>query len=88
VITKRIIALEGDTVFTLLPYPDKLVKIPKGHCWVEGDDAFHSKDSNEYGPLPLALINAKVSYILWPFSRFSKVERVESSRVSVFKEDV
>ncbi|CAI2169492.1 1798_t:CDS:2 [Funneliformis geosporum] len=87
VITKRIIALEGDTVLPLPPYPDKFVKIPKGHCWVEGDEIFHSKDSNEYGPVPLALINAKVSYILWPFSRFSKVERFENSRVSVFKGD-
>ncbi|GBC26573.2 mitochondrial inner membrane protease subunit 2 [Rhizophagus irregularis DAOM 181602=DAOM 197198] len=87
VITKRIIALEGDTVFTTLPHPDKFVKIPKGHCWIEGDDIFHSKDSNEYGPVPLALINAKVSYILLPFSRFGKIERVESSRVSVFKDD-
>ncbi|CAB4421551.1 unnamed protein product [Rhizophagus irregularis] len=51
------------------------------------DDIFHSKDSNEYGPVPLALINAKVSYILLPFSRFGKIERVESSRVSVFKDD-
>ncbi|CAG8752987.1 3587_t:CDS:2, partial [Dentiscutata heterogama] len=50
VITKRIIALEGDTVFTLPPYPDKFLRIPNGHCWVEGDDVYHSKDSNTFGP--------------------------------------
>jgi inner membrane protease subunit 2 len=53
IITKRIIALEGDTVLTALSYPDKFVKIPKGHCWIEGDDVLHSKDSNVYGPVSI-----------------------------------
>ncbi|KAH9899761.1 LexA/Signal peptidase [Cubamyces lactineus] len=35
-IVKRIIALEGDTVKTLPPYPDAEVCIPPGHAWVEG----------------------------------------------------
>ncbi|RUS21286.1 mitochondrial inner membrane protease subunit 2 [Endogone sp. FLAS-F59071] len=75
-ITKRIIALEGDTVKTLKPYPEKLVHIPKGHMWVEGDEAFHSRDSNTFGSVPLGLINAKVTFILWPLSRFGPVARV------------
>ncbi|KAG9299953.1 hypothetical protein G9A89_009681 [Geosiphon pyriformis] len=72
-ITKRIIALEGDTVITLPPNPNRLVYVPRGHCWVEGDENFHSKDSNTFGPVPLGLINAKVTHILWPFSRFGRV---------------
>ena len=36
VLIKRILAIEGDTVRTLPPYPDAEVKIPQGHVWVEG----------------------------------------------------
>ena len=27
------------------------MKIPKGHCWVEGDNHSHSHDSNSFGPV-------------------------------------
>lgn len=33
---KRIIALPGDTVKALQPWPDAVVTIPQGHMWVEG----------------------------------------------------
>ncbi|CAO3589412.1 unnamed protein product [Absidia cylindrospora] len=69
----RIIALQGDTVKPLRS--DKPVQVPKGHCWLEGDEAFHSKDSNSFGTVPIALINAKVTRILWPPSRFGPVEK-------------
>lgn len=49
IITKRIIALPGDMVQPLRK--DEEVPIPAGHCWVEGDEAFHSKDSNSFGPV-------------------------------------
>ncbi|KAF8592681.1 LexA/Signal peptidase [Ramaria rubella] len=67
---KRIIALEGDMVQTLPPYPEHTVTIPKGYVWIEGDERFHSEDSNHFGPVPLALINAKLTFIVWPLSRF------------------
>lgn len=35
-LVKRIIALAGDTVKTLPPYPDAEITIPPGHVWVEG----------------------------------------------------
>ncbi|CAG8538017.1 13495_t:CDS:2 [Acaulospora colombiana] len=89
IVTKRIIALEGDTVFTLPPYPEKFLRIPRGYCWIEGDDTFHSKDSNTFGPVPLGLINSKVTWILWPFSRFGRVPRIEKpERISVYLGDV
>lgn len=81
--------------------------------WVEGDEAFHSRDSNTFGSVssiflfilspspsrmyvwnhhasppphraihsthtqvPLGLVNAKVTFILWPLSRFGPVARV------------
>lgn len=33
------------------PYPVKIVTIPEGQVWVEGDEGFHSLDSNSYGPV-------------------------------------
>jgi inner membrane protease subunit 2 len=47
-ITKRILALPGDTIMPLRN-KEKPVPIPAGHCWVEGDEAFHSIDSNAFG---------------------------------------
>lgn len=35
-LVKRIVALEGDVIQTMPPYPDKEVTIPTGHVWVEG----------------------------------------------------
>ncbi|KAF8493518.1 peptidase S24/S26A/S26B/S26C [Gautieria morchelliformis] len=68
-LVKRIIALEGDLVQTLT-YPEPEVIVPQGYAWVEGDERYHSQDSNYFGPVPLALINAKLAFIVWPPSRF------------------
>ncbi|KZO98193.1 LexA/Signal peptidase [Calocera viscosa TUFC12733] len=68
-ITKRILALEGDVVRTLPPYPDTYVVIPPFHAWVEGDEPFRSSDSNHFGPVSLALVDARVEWILWPLTR-------------------
>lgn len=69
---KRVIGVEGDIVKTL-GYKKSFVKIPKGHCWVEGDNHSHSLDSNHFGPIPLGLVIAKASHIIWPPSQFSKL---------------
>ncbi|KAF4602203.1 hypothetical protein EYR40_005407 [Pleurotus pulmonarius] len=72
-IVKRILAVEGDTVRTLPPHPDPEVRVPVGHVWVEGDDSFHTDDSNRLGPIPAALIDSKLMCILWPFNRIGRV---------------
>jgi inner membrane protease subunit 2 len=72
-IIKRIIALEGDKVRTL-SYKNRDVRIPKGHCWVEGDHHGHSMDSNYFGPVAMGLIAAKASHIIWPPSRWQRLE--------------
>jgi len=69
-IVKRVVALEGDVVQTLPPYPDSEVLIPDGYAWVEGDERHHTRDSNYFGPVPLALLDAKVPFVLWPPPRF------------------
>lgn len=53
-VTKRIVALEGDVVRTLQPWKDKTVIVPKGHVWVEGDEPMRSRDSNTFGPVSAA----------------------------------
>lgn len=50
-VIKRVIATEGDVVETRPTYPERVVVVPQNHLWVEGDEAFHSKDSNSYGPV-------------------------------------
>ncbi|KAI0832537.1 LexA/Signal peptidase [Trametes gibbosa] len=68
-IVKRIVALEGDVVKTLPPYPDAEVRVPLGHAWVEGDEPFRTEDSNRFGPVPLGLVESRLAFILWPWNR-------------------
>jgi len=47
-----VIGVEGDQV---KPRPNSksndIITIPKGHCWVEGDNWVQSRDSNTFGPV-------------------------------------
>jgi mitochondrial inner membrane protease subunit 1 len=43
-------------------------QIPKGHCWVVGDNMAASRDSRMFGPVPMALIQGKITYKILPFS--------------------
>jgi signal peptidase I len=43
-----------------------LCQVPKGHVWLQGDNAYNSTDSRHYGPIPYALIQGKVFYRIWP----------------------
>lgn len=59
---KRVIGMPGDFVLVepTGPRSDKMIQVPEGHCWVVGDNLGSSRDSRFYGPVPLALIRAKV----------------------------
>ena len=87
-VTKRIVGLPGDIIATrahMASVPmtpaeaedgdgrgGKVVSVPAGHVWVEGDEQFHSTDSNSYGPTPVNLIQSRVAYIVWPPSRIGR----------------
>ncbi|WFD44239.1 hypothetical protein MPSI1_002905 [Malassezia psittaci] len=64
------------------------ITIPKNHAWVEGDASAlqpkqanvlraeaKSRDSREFGPVPLGLIRSRVELIVWPPSRFGRPEK-------------
>lgn len=70
---KRIIGLEGDEIRTI-GYKYPLVKVPEGHCWVEGDNTGHTVDSNTFGAISLGLITGKATFIVWPPSRWQSLD--------------
>ncbi|EEF34285.1 mitochondrial inner membrane protease subunit 2 [Ricinus communis] len=70
---KRIIGLPGDWIGT--PHAYDVVKVPEGHCWVEGDNLLSSMDSRYFGPVPLGLISGRVTHIVWPPQRIGEVEK-------------
>lgn len=69
---KRITAMPGDAIY--LRETGETRVIEEGHCWIEGDNqSFSTEDSNNFGPVPLGLIKAKISYILWPPHRIQPI---------------
>ncbi|KAI5057324.1 hypothetical protein GOP47_0027339 [Adiantum capillus-veneris] len=71
---KRLIALQGDWIN--VPGSYEILQIPKGRCWVEGDNGNLSLDSRTFGAIPLALVKGRVTHKIWPPNRVGRVERV------------
>ncbi|KAL2135071.1 hypothetical protein VTI74DRAFT_9887 [Chaetomium olivicolor] len=70
---KRVLGLPGD--YVLMDNPGEggsgsMIQVPKGHCWIVGDNLVASRDSRYFGPVPLALIRGKVIATVRPFSEF------------------
>ncbi|ORY71898.1 peptidase S24/S26A/S26B/S26C [Pseudomassariella vexata] len=60
---KRVLGMPGD--YVLMNSPDcknrnHMIQVPEGHCYIMGDNLPWSRDSRDFGPLPLALIKGKV----------------------------
>ena len=60
-VVKRLVGCEGDWVKSKDGRP---VFVPAGHCWVEGDNEDFSTDSNSYGPIALALLDARAVAVM------------------------
>ncbi|CAM9114703.1 unnamed protein product [Scytosiphon promiscuus] len=73
-VVKRLIGVDGDWV---RPGGNKydVLRVPEGCCWVEGDNPEISGDSNQFGPIPLGLIEAKATRVLWPPSRMRSLDQ-------------
>jgi hypothetical protein len=44
-------------------FPKLLVQVPKGHCWVEGDNAEVSLDSKSFGPVSCHLYSFRAFFL-------------------------
>eukprot|EP00980_Cylindrotheca_fusiformis_P019332 scaffold6638_cov127-Cylindrotheca_fusiformis.AAC.16 len=84
-VCKRVMGLPGDIVTKPTrrtkkqhildrSLPDNLV-VPDGHLWIEGDNAWNSSDSRNYGALPAALIVGRVLLRVWPLRGKAMMER-------------
>ncbi|KAK8938108.1 hypothetical protein KSP40_PGU019239 [Platanthera guangdongensis] len=71
---KRLVALPGDWVEA----SSDILKIPEGHCWVEGDNPAMSWDSRSFGPVsahqqtkffffPLQFVSAEIKWVATSF---------------------
>ncbi|KFY15138.1 hypothetical protein V492_02198 [Pseudogymnoascus sp. VKM F-4246] len=69
-VIKRVTGLEGDYVLMDTPGSgsDKMIQVPKGHCWVTGDNLDASIDSRILGAVPMGLIRGKVIAKVLPWS--------------------
>lgn len=75
---RRLIGIEGDWVSE----QGEIRKVPQGHCWLEGSGLKAVQSTTSDCAVPLALLEGRVSHIIWPLSRMGEVEpHIPSGRV-------
>ncbi|CAI2377474.1 unnamed protein product [Moneuplotes crassus] len=66
-IVKRVLYMSGETAkFKKNDGEYEYVKIPPNHIWVEGDNKKNSRDSRNFGPLSLNLVEGIATRRVWP----------------------
>ena len=75
-VCKRLLGLPGD-IICVDPTGSKAlssehVVIPRGHIWLMGDNADLSRDSRDYGPVPLSLVRGT----LWARVRLAQLPSI------------
>ncbi|KAL1956029.1 hypothetical protein VTO42DRAFT_7844 [Malbranchea cinnamomea] len=85
---KRVLGMPGDYVVVDMPSEEgdsdvneqlDMLQVPEGHVWVTGDNLPYSRDSREYGPVPMGLITGKViARAYWFFPSWPRFERIEN----------
>ncbi|KAE8145489.1 peptidase S24/S26A/S26B/S26C [Aspergillus avenaceus] len=76
---KRVIGMPGDFVCRDLAFSTEvgregeMIQVPEGHVYVAGDNLPWSRDSRNYGPIPMGLINGKIIARVWPLSKMQWV---------------
>lgn len=77
VLCKRVKGVGGDHINPMWPHPysrgseQRSVLIPRGHVWLEGDNCYHSIDSNDFGPVSTGLLLGRCVAVIWPPSRWN-----------------
>ncbi|KAI7837298.1 hypothetical protein COHA_008912 [Chlorella ohadii] len=69
-LVRRLVAVEEDHVAVAGPAPGSRAQ---GHCWCEADAGARAVGGDSrlvWGPVPLALIEGRVTRVLWPPSRW------------------
>ena len=51
------------------------VVVPEGYIFVMGDNRSGSSDSREFGCIPLNKVEGRVTYRIWPFSKFGAIDK-------------
>lgn len=78
-VCKRIAGMPGDIVRPRRapggPRLEREIVVPRGQCWLLGDNANDSTDSRWYGPVSLALVRGVVFLKVWPFSEMGWISR-------------
>ncbi|KAL7468444.1 hypothetical protein ACHAXS_008681 [Conticribra weissflogii] len=77
-ICKRIVGMPGDALAR--SHGSEVEEVPRGHIWVEGDNAPQSHDSRYYGPVPASLVIGKVICRLWPLRDYEWMDRDADGR--------
>jgi len=84
IVAKRILAMEGERVrVNSNDGIERVVEIPQGHVWLQGDNTKNSTDSRDYGPVPLAMVISRVLFRVAPFAQFGRLGTVEYERFLV-----
>ncbi|MBQ9314703.1 MAG: signal peptidase I [Clostridia bacterium] len=51
------------------------IDVPEGYIFVMGDNRTGSSDSREFGCIPLEKVEGRVTYRIWPLSKFGKIDK-------------
>ncbi|KAI9928180.1 IMP1 inner mitochondrial membrane peptidase-like [Aspergillus wentii] len=77
---KRVLGMPGDFVCrdkafsTDAGAEQEMIQVPEGHVYLAGDNLPWSRDSRNFGPVPMGLINGKIIARVWPLSKMEWVQ--------------
>lgn len=88
-VIKRVVGMPGDFVWVAEGHESndplvgwvhgdegtgRMIQVPRGHCWLSGDNWGFSRDSRHYGAVPLGLVIGRATWRIWPMKRFGAMK--------------
>ena len=69
-LVKRVLYTENETAEFFSPREGKKIQVvvPPGHVWIEGDNKDQSRDSRDFGPMSLQMIDGIARVKVWPLN--------------------